>query len=796
MSDKRPVGVWVLLFAFVVLAVTYSVVTPIFEASDEVWHYPVVQYIAAGHGLPAQTPPDRPGLWKQEASQAPLYYALAGLLTSWIDTGDLNATLRPNPHAAIGVVTPDGNINLAAHDPVREAWPWRGTVLAVHVTRLLSVALSTATVYLVYRLGREAFPDRSDIALGAAAFTAFTPMFTFISGSVNNDNLVVPLCALALLLMIRQSREARGEERRLMLGWLVLGMVIGLATLAKLSGLLLLLQAALTGVLVAWRRGLGSGASHPPTLKHRAESVSQLKLAQGALAQRFTTGLCHLFAAGLAIGLPMLALTGWWFWRNWQLYRDPTGMSMFNLYFTRSIPADLAQIWSERTSFLYGYWGNFGGVNLPIPGAAYTVLNALLVLAIAGLLLCAIRRSLRKVDIRRSTPDTRHSTFDIRPVSFIVLWGVMVFIAWLFWTRTTWSSQGRLVFYALPSYSILIVAGLAVWLPRCIAPYALGALSVGMALLSAAMPFTVITPAYARSPQLTPEQVASIPHRTDVTFGGALALLGYDAPAASVQPGDSIRITLYWQALKPLDRNYSVFLHLLDENDIEDQDQFKGQAYPGRGNLPTTTLMPGQTWAETWVMPIQSAAYAPARLTWEVGLFDAATLNGPRLSAVTQSGRALGDNLRFGQVGLARPAGSLFSPLSYNFVDQIELIGFDLDRRAARPGEKVNLTLFWRALAVPARDYTVFVHVLGERQIKAAAQDAQPSPPTSSWKLGQAISTTYELEVNPVPAGVYDTQVGVYFFTGESSFERLKVLTRDGRLQQDYVLLSKLRVTR
>src|SRR5512139_220916 len=159
LPGRRRWAVWLLLLAFVALAVAYSVVTPIFEASDEWWHYPVVQYIAAGRGLPVQTLPDHPGLWKQQASQPPLYYALAALLTSWIDTSDLTAVLRPNPHAAVGVVTPDGNINLVAHDPAREAWPWRGTVLAVHWARLLSVAMSAATVYLTYRLSREVFPD-------------------------------------------------------------------------------------------------------------------------------------------------------------------------------------------------------------------------------------------------------------------------------------------------------------------------------------------------------------------------------------------------------------------------------------------------------------------------------------------------------------------------------------------------------------------------------------------------------------------------------------------------------------
>lgn len=751
--------VWLLLLVFVALAVTYSVVTPILEASDELWHYPVVQYIASGHGLPVQTPPERAGLWKQQASQPPLYYALAALVTFGVDTHDLPAVLRPNPHAAVGVVTPDGNINMVAHDPAREAWPWRGAVLAVHLARLLSVLMGTATVYLTYRLGLKAFPGRADVAAGAAAINAFVPMFAFLTGSVNNDNLVIPLCSLALLMMVRQSRQAPGNERRLTLGWLVLGVVIGLAMLAKLSGMVLLLPAALTGGMVAW--------------KHRSWR--------------------HLFAAGIAIGLPVLALTGWWFARNLRLYGDLTGMNMFTPYFTRPIPADLAQIWSERTSFLYGYWGNFGGLNLPIPGWAFTALNVSLVLAALGWgirVLTAGRKQHKTVSSVWLAVNSRWA------LTLVILWGIIVFVGWLSWTRTTWSSQGRLVFYALPSFSILMAAGLAAWLPRRIAPFALGGLSVAMGIMAAAMPFAVIAPAYMRPSQLSPAQAANIPQRADVTFGGALTLLGYDMPRVSLQPGDSVTITLYWQALKPLERDWSIFVHLLDENDVEVQDKDKGQAYPGRGNLPATTLVPGQTWAESWVMPVQPTAFAPARLTCEVGLFDMASPQRTRLEATGKTGQALGDNVRFGQIELARPAGSLFNQVLYNFGDQIELIGFDLDRRAARPGEKVNLTLFWRPLAMPARDYTVFVHVLDEKQTKAAAQDVQPSPPTSSWKPGQVISTTYALEINPVPTGVYNTMVGVYFFTGESSFERLRLLTRDGRQQQDYVLLSKVRVVR
>ncbi|MCA9989522.1 MAG: hypothetical protein KDE29_00825, partial [Anaerolineales bacterium] len=45
-------------------------------------------------------------------------------------------------------------------------------------------------------------------------------------------------------------------------------------------------------------------------------------------------------------------------------------------------------------------------------------------------------------------------------------------------------------------------------------------------------------------------------------FGGQIALIGYDAPAEA-RPGETIPITLYWQAQQPLQINYQVFVHLL-----------------------------------------------------------------------------------------------------------------------------------------------------------------------------------------------------------------------------------------
>ena len=157
MSFRRLITIRTILIAYVVLGAIYSVVTPIFEASDELWHYPLVQWLSKGNPLPVQDPTSV-GPWKQEASQPPLYYALMGWATFWIDTSDIDQTLRPNPHVDNGVITRDGNVNLVIHDPAREWFPWRGTVLAVHLVRFLSVLLGAATVWLTYRIALEVLP--------------------------------------------------------------------------------------------------------------------------------------------------------------------------------------------------------------------------------------------------------------------------------------------------------------------------------------------------------------------------------------------------------------------------------------------------------------------------------------------------------------------------------------------------------------------------------------------------------------------------------------------------------------
>ncbi len=150
MAFIRSRPIFILLALFVAIGFTYAVTTPLFEASDELWHYPMVQHLSRTFDLPVQDP-NNVGPWRQEASQPPLYYYLMGWATAWIDTGDMAQTRWLNPHVDNGIITPDGNTNLAIHT-YAEKFPWHGTALAVRWARLLSVLMAAGTVFFTYLL--------------------------------------------------------------------------------------------------------------------------------------------------------------------------------------------------------------------------------------------------------------------------------------------------------------------------------------------------------------------------------------------------------------------------------------------------------------------------------------------------------------------------------------------------------------------------------------------------------------------------------------------------------------------
>jgi hypothetical protein len=480
-------------------------------------------------------------------------------------------------------------------------------------------------------------------------------------------------------------------------------------------------------------------------------------------------------------GLALL-VSGWWFLRNYQLYGDWLGWNAFlETVGRRPHPASLLQLWGERVGFVQAYWGLFGGVSVPMPGWVYTALNLMAAAALAGLVWAGAAALAR----------WRINLTALVPWGLVLGWLALILIGLVRWTSLTWASQGRLIFPAISVVSLLLAVGLdRLW-------RGLPALAVaGMGLLTLLAPFTIIAPHYAPPPPLSQAELAAIPNKLGsgdgLSFGGELRLLGYALETETARPGEALRLTLYWQSEIAMDRNWSIFVHVVDEAGVIVAQRDR---YPGMGSLATTLLTPGQTFADRYVVPIPEAAYAPVPAELHVGVFDLA--DGTRLSLPDGA-----DTLALAPVSiLARERvsfpglGEVPNPFGQNFGDQIELIGYDMDRRALRPGETLRLTLYWRALAPMAVNYSVFAHVRGEGERLWAGQDSWPlrgNAPTSTWRLGDVFRDPYDLTLQAhTPPGLYDVEVGLY----DAGGARLQTIADDGRpTDADYVFLSRIRV--
>ena len=57
----------------------------------------------------------------------------------------------------------------------------------------------------------------------------------------------------------------------------------------------------------------------------------------------------------------------------------------------------------------------------------------------------------------------------------------------------------------------------------------------------------------------------------------------------------------------------------------------------------------------------------------------------------------------------------------------VELVGYDLDRDAAAPGETLHVTLVWRCLGAMDDAYTVFTHLLDQNEQIRGQKDNPPA---------------------------------------------------------------------
>ncbi len=568
---------------FMVLAGLYSVITPAYEAPDEPGHFAYALHLRMTGALPVQ---QRGSLG--QSHQPPLYYAIAALVSLPADVADDTGAFRSNPNFKW---PGKGNrVNVALHSTA-ETFPYAGQALALHLMRALSVVMGALTVALVIAIGRRLLPLRPDLYLFAAALIVVNPQFLFVNSAVTNDSLLT-LAVTGIWWQTLRTYDKPKQTRQ----WVYLGLWISAAALAKFNGIFYgVVAGVLLVVLLARRRTWRS-----------------------------------LMLGSLATSIVVVALSGWWYVRNQMLYGDLFGWTVYQTIGFNDVrrhplslndPTRFVNVQLNTVAdFIQSFTGRFGWMNVRMPAWFYNGAQVLIGVALVGLLVVLLIRA------RRLAIGAR------RIVVTLIIFALVAQLALLMNVLAVCSagcSQGRYLFPVLGPLMLLISIGLLGWWPRRAAPIVASVVTGIMLIVSVWVPFGVIAPRYA-TPALPKTALWGVQHRTDFVFGQRIALRGYDLWIDSSTR--QVRLTLYWQALKMIDQDYSAFVHALNP---------VGQIYAQADGVPGFDQhYPPTAWFAQDLIADVRAVVLPVGGRLRIGLYNWQT--GERLS-MTQNDQPLGN---------------------------------------------------------------------------------------------------------------------------------------------------------
>lgn len=722
----------IVLGAYLTLGLYYAFQTPFFFKPDEQYHLAYVRYLTHIGSLPQRNPElalfQIENLADPEAHQPPLYYWLASLVTRGADTDPEEPIYEPNPFR---LGTEIGNETAAV--PVRGRHPLDPLSRIIYGARLVSMAFGALALVGLYMAGLQ-FLSPQVAALGVALL-AFNPQFLYISTSVSND---VPGAALVNLVWWPLLHALRHPGR--IYRPLLVGAGIGLATLGKVSGV---------GMLGIWL-------------------VATLANPRKERSWRWPA----VFALGTALAL---ALPAPWFAHNLARYGDPFGLgAVFSYMGWRAVWPPLAKVGEFLDFVWHSYWLDFSaaGWNFAEP-LAYQLLGIVVVAGLVGVIAGLIRKKLSRL-----------------PVALLALWFLVV-AGSFFWASlqtTAFMGGGRLLFPAAISITLLLAVGLdqvARWLGRGRLAWGV---ALGLAFWAAIAPTRYVPSIYQALP-LVPDMPPAA-RQVSARLGESIELAGYTLASQSpLTPGERLQVTLYWRALAPIDKNYSVFVHL---DDLQREILSQTDTYPGYGTFPTRQWQPGDLVEDPYWLRIPAQGDYPQLYRLSSGLYYLPSMK--RLPVTYPNGYRPPDNsIDLGPVAVVPTDAGEVPPASRRatparFGEAITLVGARLEFKEAG---SLKVSTYWQAETQVERDYTIFLHAYGENGKLAAQVDSQPRQgrfPTSQWQPGEVVEDQSQLWLTP---GAYALALGLYEPT---TMARLPAYDDGRRFPSDAVPLGSVTV--
>ncbi len=130
------------------------------------------------------------------------------------------------------------------------------------------------------------------------------------------------------------------------------------------------------------------------------------------------------------------------------------------------------------------------------------------------------------------------------------------------------------------------------------------------------------------------------PNPLNANFGDQMALVGYALDQRVAHPGETIRLTLYWQALAPVETDYRIFAHVLG---VENQVWANSDTPPA---TPSSQWQPGQTIEDTHDLTV-GLTTPPDFYDIEVGVYEPGE---NRLPVIAEDGSWLGGRILLSKI--------------------------------------------------------------------------------------------------------------------------------------------------
>jgi len=302
------------------------------------------------------------------------------------------------------------------------------------------------------------------------------------------------------------------------------------------------------------------------------------------------------------------------------------------------------------------------------------------------------------------------------------------------------------------------------------------------ALLLERKTFTWITASCYSLPISSAFERAVSPTDLNVNFGGQLRLAGYGLAEDALEYRKGLGVMLLWQTLQEVTKNYALSLRLVDDRGhcwVQKDSWLLNSAGVG-----TSAWQVGESSELRYLLSVPPGI-PPGRYKLNAVVYDVNTLH--NLNVLDDIGAIVGTEYTVATIPVT-PA--TFPPdlqdlaiphhLSFDFAEQIELLGYSLSSEQARPGDALEMSLFWRALRPMQQDYALLI-TLQDETGHAWMETTSPLPnefyPTSRWQPGEILQVCCDLPIDAaLETGSYRLFINLVGMDGQKVVqERLSI---------------------